>query len=790
VGEEIINGTEKDLHERVAAWVARQVVSKKLFVLIFMIVATLFWLYQCTHVQVFTFFPDLLPEHPYIDLVKKYTGFGATNQVLIELRAKDGTIFNKATLKKVIDISEDCVFIEGVDRNKIYSIGVSKCKNFKITSWGMEFPSLMYPDPPETEEGMEYLKSNIYSNTLYYGRYVSLDSKAALISTEYFEEGVDYPQVYEKLEAIKEKYSDENHEIHIVGGPYLYGVVSHYIGQTGMVFLITGIVMLLLSAVYTRHLRLTLLPMASAIVAAIWGVGFIGLTGNNLDPLILVVPLLISARALSHSIQHNWRINEEYAKCKDIDLACERTISALFYPGVSGIVTDAMGILLIAFVPIPIMFKLGIICFCWAMSMLFVVLIQDTIFYLYLPLMKNIDEWYEKKRAGAMERFMKQVALAGKGRGRYVILAIVVVATIITSYFTFQLQVGDVFPGTPILREESPYNQSSKVLARDFPGSMDPLLIIARCDGERGIVKAKLMNTIADFQFHLMKNQLIKATISITDLIKNLYTKYMQNDPKHYILPDNDPGVGAMLFLLMSGGAEPGDFDQYYTPDNDAANIVAYCQDHTTQTVNEVIRYCNDFIAGIEDEDIHFDMASGAVGVVAATNDAVAKDQIALSLAAFVIVFLFCSFIFKSFTDSILLMLPLGVANLFVFGFMGYAGIGLNLQTLPVSTIAVGIGVDYGIYLLSRIKEETIRLGDLEEGIAEAVRTAGNAITITALIIIAGVAFWFISDIKFQSDMGFLLSLVTFFHLLGTLFFLPTLVFLVKPKFIMKKAGG
>jgi len=790
VGEAIISETKKDLHERLAEWVARQVVGKRFFVLLFMIGATIFWLYQCTHVQVFTFFPDLLPEHPYIELVKKYSGFGATNQVLIEIRVKDGDIFNKKTLKKVIDISEDCVFIEGVDRNKIYSIGVAKCKNFKITSWGMEFPSLMHPAPPETEDGMEYLKSNIYSNTLYYGRLVSLDSKAALVNTEYFEEGVDYNQVYEKLEAIKQKYSDENHEIFVVGGPYLYGVVSHYFNQTVMVFVITGIVMLLLAAVYTRHIRLTFLPMASAIVAAIWGVGFIGLTGNNLDPLILVVPLLISARALSHSIQHNWRINEEYAKCKDMPLACERTIAALFYPGVSGIVTDAMGILLIAFVPIPIMFKLGIICFCWAMSMLFVVLIQDTIFYLYLPKMKNIDEWYSKKREGSVDKFMVRVASAGQGKGKYVILAIVVVSTVITSFYTFQLQVGDVFPGTPILREESPYNQSCKVLAKDFPGSMDPLLIIARCDGERGIVQSKLMNKISDFQFYLMKNPMVKATNSISDLIKNLYTKYMQNDPKHYILPDNDPGVGAMLFLLMSGGAEPGDFDQYYTPDNDAANIVAYCQDHTTKTVSEVISYCKDFISKIEDEDIHFDLASGAVGVVAATNDSVAKDQIILSLAAFGIVFLFCSFFFQSFTASILLMLPLGVANLFVFGYMGYAGIGLNLQTLPVSTIAVGIGVDYGIYLLSRIKEETIKTGDLEEGIAEAVRTAGNAITITALIIIAGVGFWFISDIKFQSDMGFLLSLVTFFHLLGTLFFLPTLVFLVKPKFIMKKAGG
>ncbi len=196
---------------------------------------------------------------------------------------------------------------------------------------------------------------------------------------------------------------------------------------------------------------------------------------------------------------------------------------------------------------------------------------------------------------------------------------------------------------------------------------------------------------------------------------------------------------------------------------------------------------CEEFIAGIDDEDIHFDLAAGAVGIVAATNVVVEKDQLLLLIAAFAITYVFCAFFFQSFTAAFLLLIPLALSNLIVFGYMGYIGLGLNIQTLPVSTIAVGIGVDYGIYLLSRIKEETIRFGSLDDGITEAIRTAGNAITITALIIIAGVAFWFISDIKFQSDMGFLLSLVTFFHLLGTLFFLPTLVFLVKPKFIMNK---
>jgi predicted RND superfamily exporter protein len=117
---------------------------------------------------------------------------------------------------------------------------------------------------------------------------------------------------------------------------------------------------------------------------------------------------------------------------------------------------------------------------------------------------------------------------------------------------------------------------------------------------------------------------------------------------------------------------------------------------------------------------------------------------------------------------------------------MAVQGIGINLQSLPVSTIAIGIGVDYGIYLLSRIKEEYGNLGNLDSAIKEAIKTAGNAIVLTGIIIIAGVVFWGFSDIKFQADMGLLLSIVTFFHLLGTLLLIPALVQIIKPKFIFR----
>jgi hypothetical protein len=142
--------------------------------------------------------------------------------------------------------------------------------------------------------------------------------------------------------------------------------------------------------------------------------------------------------------------------------------------------------------------------------------------------------------------------------------------------------------------------------------------------------------------------------------------------------------------------------------------------------------------------------------------------------------------VFRSLVAGLLLVVPLSLASWFTFGYMSLQGIGINLQSLPVSIIAIGIGVDYGVYLLSRIREERERLGELGPAIREAIATAGNAIVLTGIIVIAGVFFWVFSDIKFQAEMGVLLSIVTLFHLLGALVLLPAMVRLLQPKFVMR----
>jgi predicted RND superfamily exporter protein len=323
-------------------------------------------------------------------------------------------------------------------------------------------------------------------------------------------------------------------------------------------------------------------------------------------------------------------------------------------------------------------------------------------------------------------------------------------------------------------------------MAKRLPGSMNPMLVIV--EGEVDAVKEpELINLVDDFQAHMSKLPEVTMTLSIANLIKGINMAFYENNPNFFIIPDTKRAVYSNMHLLTSGGAEPGDFDTYYSYEFENLSIAVYCVDHLSATVEKVLAWAKTFIDAHPIKIAKFQLAGGRIGVIAANNQSIVVHETAILIAALSSTAGFCMLFFGSFMAGILLVIPLALSTWFTFGYMAVQGIGINLQSLPVSTIAIGVGVDYGIYLLSRIKEEYTRLGDLDAAIKEAIATAGNAVVLTGLIIIAGVAFWTLSEIKFQADMGLLLSVVTVFHLLGTLFLLPALIQLIKPKFIFDK---
>lgn len=770
--------------------IAQFIVNRRLFIAICMLGITAFFLYRAVQIPVETFFPDLLPQnHPFVQLIKKHPKFGGTNTVIMGMEVREGDIFNRETLQKLIDFSDALNFVPGVDRTKVISLGVNKIRNAKITSEGIASPPILFPAAPTTPEGIDQLKADVYSNPAYYGNLVSLDAKVALITMGFFEERLDPRVVYAELNRLKEKYSDENTRFHIVGEPYLYGVIFAHLPQTAFFFAVTVVAMLLIAFLYTRSLRLILIPLASAVICAIWGLGFMHLMGYNLDPLILVIPLLISATALSHSIQFNWRVNEAYARLRDVRESCVETIKGLFFPGLGGILTDATGIVLIALIPIPLMTKLGLSIFVWCLSMVFSILIFNPVINLYMPAMKKVGRWREKRRQGFMEsKLLPALAsLNMKRPASWTILGCFFVMALVAFYLNLGLITGDIHEGSPILKDSSRYNKDVEFMAEALPGSMNPMLIIFEGKEPEVIKEPEVMKLVDKFQVHMSKVPEVTMTLSIANLIKGINMAFYENNPAYFVLPDSRRGIYANLHLLTSGGADPGDFDTYYDFDLQNVNMKVYSANHLPGTIDRLLSQARSFIAENQTDLGEFQLAGGRIGVIAANNDSILQFQTITMLAALGITGILVAFVFRSIVAGIMLVIPLSLASWFTFGYMAFQGIGVNLQTLPVSIIAIGIGVDYGVYLLSRMAEEYRDVGDLNQAITAAIDTSGNAIVLTGVIIISGVFFWVFSDIKFQSEMGVLLSIVTFFHLLGALILLPAMVQIIRPRFVTRR---
>jgi len=300
------------------------------------------------------------------------------------------------------------------------------------------------------------------------------------------------------------------------------------------------------------------------------------------------------------------------------------------------------------------------------------------------------------------------------------------------------------------------------------------------------VKEPELLKLVDGLQAHMAKIPEVTMTLSIANLVKGINMAFYENNPCYFILPDSRKAIYSNLHLLTSGGAEPGDYDTYYSYDFDNLSIVVYCVNHLPQTIKKVLDGAREYISRHKTKIGKFKLAGGRIGVIAANNDSIVVELATTLTAALALTAILVMIVFRSFVAGLLLVIPLSLASWFTFGYMAVESIGINLQSLPVSIIAIGIGVDYGVYLLSRIREEYAKAGDLTAAIKEAIATAGNAIVLTGSIVVAGVIFWVFSAIKFQAEMGILLSIVTLFHIVGALVLLPAMVQIVKPKFVTK----
>jgi uncharacterized protein len=792
----------------------RSLVRHKRIVLIAMTVITIFFLSQIFRIQMFTQFLDLFPHnHPYVQVHKDYAKyFGGAYQATVMLEVKESDVFTTETLSKMSHIQDAVDLIPGVDHFSIFSVASPKVTVTKEEEYGFSTRQIM-KEVPTTKEGIEELRKKVATSAVS-GTLVSRDQKALLLNANFLEGKVDFDDLFNKFMDIKKNEEDTNHRIYLSGTPILYGWIYHYLPNMVIILVVTSVVILLMLFAYMSRGGLWFWPFISAIVTSIWGLGFSAVLGFHFDPLIIVIPFLLSARAMSHGVQWVERFTEEYQRSGNIKESALVTGAGLFPPGLIGILADTLALLVICLTPIPILRNLAYLGFFWSGAMIF------TIFFLYPPLFASFKKIRVPKKSETAEAVTgadnfverakeKPTILDGSftykieyftehllrkiliklsswtfGSGRYFTVGIAIVILVIAIISSTHLKFGDANPGSPIFWPKSEYNTDIDQINAKFPG-VDQMWIAIVGKSQGSVLSPDVAYGMETLKYHMMEDPNVGFAVSIADLLKGVNSLAHGNDPKMALIPKDTQAIQNMLGLYQMGTA-PGELDTWIDTSFSSTNVKLYLKNHEGYVLDEVITRVNDFIRDNPKlmENATPKPAGGLGGILAAANQVirVKNDQILLIVLA--IIFILCAVTYRSFLAGVIFIMSLILANFLAFTFMALKDIGLNINTFPVVSLGIGLGVDYGLYIVSRIIEVYREEKDLEKAVRGGIITSGRAVFFTATMMSAGVIFWYFSPLRFQAEMGILLAILMMVNMLVGVLVLPAVINIIKPKFI------
>ncbi|MGR8946950.1 MAG: efflux RND transporter permease subunit [Gammaproteobacteria bacterium] len=780
---------------RLANWIMRyRGIVSALFV-----VVTLIFMKGLPDVEIRTVFNDLLPQDdPFVQVFFDHRNFGNPLTMAIMIKRKDGDIYNGETLRKVWKMTRDIDLAPGVDHDQIISISTEKLRFAKATPEGVDSRPLMSNKPPETPEEVAEFKSRVAISPNAQTFFISRDETATMVLATFLDT-IEYGEAFDYAQGLVEEARDANHEVYLAGQPVLTGWVYKLQKQTYKIFAVTVGALMLALIFYMRNLAGVVTPIVCALVAAVWGFGFIGWLQRPVEPLLMIVPLLLVARSFSHCVQYSERYYEILIHLKDRRRAAEVTMGIMMAPSILGILTDVCGIVFIAIAPIKTMEHHAVFCGFWALWIIPTGTFLASILLSYLPEPKNIRDIVGEsgKESGIhkiQERALNRLSKLSVGQTANKTAAAVLLLTAVAVYFNTQIKVGNPVEGSNLLWHDSEFNTAVRAINDHFPGTNTLEIVL---EAKEVSYDYKVANTpdvvrVATQLQHILESDPVlppRATLTFSDYMREINRLFSGGNPKWMPLDLTKDAIDAAAFGATLGSSAIN-FGHVADFGFNHSTVSLWYKDNKQETVDAALASATKAveIVGKDHPEFRVRLGTGVIALQQAVNNVVERYHWLIMVMVNGAVMLISAFAYRSILASLILLIPVNLANLLLGATLYLMGIGLDVNAGIVAVIGVGIGIDYGIYLLSRICEEYNQHdNDLEKTINAALTTTGKAIMFTATIMVVGILPWhFLSDLKFMADMGLLLVAVMLINMVLSLVVLPLLVWYIKPKFLAR----
>ncbi|MDP9197956.1 MAG: MMPL family transporter, partial [Pseudomonadota bacterium] len=738
---------------RIAAWLEPYVFGHRtLIVTIFAVITVVFGWLAVTGLRLDTNFNKQLPlEHEYIRTYLDHkTEFGGANRLLIALVARDGDMFTPEFFDALKVATDEVFFIEGVDRSRVQSLWTPNTRYTEVVEGGIEagdvIPSDFQPDAP----GMQRVRENILKAGIV-GRLVANDFSGAMISAQLLDAdpetgaAVDYIAISRELEEkVRARIEGENLRVavempvsvHMIGFAKVVGDVADGALSVATFAVATIALTLLFVWIYIQSFTIAQVPVIASLVAMVWMLGLLVLLGYGIDPLGILVPFIIFAIGTSHGVQKISAVSDAAMSGADSNEAARRTFRMLFLPAIVALLANLVGFVTILLIPVQVIREMAVTASLGIGVIILTDLILLPVLVSYVPITGRFRDRVARRQRALQSVWNVLAKITHRGPAA-IIIVVAVVLGVLGFIKGLETPIGDTQAGVPELRADSRYNRDSNLISEHFSIGTDIINVIVETKPD-GCIDFAIIDAIDRFAWHMANVEGVRDVMSLAGVSKVVSAGWSEGSLKWRNLPrDERQLVQAQGYVETSTGL--------LNRDCSVMPVMLFLSDHRAETIERVVAAVKDYRTTQPTAGVTYRLATGNVGVMAAQNEEVKAKEFVILGWVFAAVTVMCLVSFRSVTGTVMVILPLLLVSILLYAVMAYVDIGLKVNTLPMVALGAGIGVDYGIYLFSRMQEFLKRGHNVHYSYLAALRVTGAAIFFTGVTLAIGVATWVFS---------------------------------------------
>jgi predicted RND superfamily exporter protein len=765
------------------SFVERFIYNNRLWVLLAFLLITVYLVSAAIKVRPDASFEKMVPiKHPYIAayLERKDELTGLGNAVRISIENTEGDIFTEEYMETLRQISDEVFFIPGVQRSGVKSLWTPNVRWGEVTEEGFTGGAVVPDDYDGSEASLAQVRANIMKSGQV-GNLVANDFRSTIILAPLME---THPETGEPLnfgsislqleELVRDQYQNDKIQVHMTGFAKVMGDLIEGAGQVAMFFLIAIGITLSLFYIYSRCLRSSVTVVVCSVIAVAWQVGLLKVLGYGLDPYSMLIPFLVFAIGVSHGVQMINTIMHAKSEGRDNRQAARFAFRSLYIPGLTALISDGIGFATLMVIQIQVIHDLAIAASVGVLVVILTNLVLLPVIMSYIGVSPIAIRRMKKfENSGAYHHLCEFSTIYTRPAVARTLVILAGAAFVFGIWYGQDLKIGDLDAGAPELRADSRYNLDNRFIVDNYTASTDVFVVMVQTP-DMECVTYDAYSAVDLFEWVMADVPGVQATFSLVGASKRAIAGNNEGSPKWATVTRNQ--------WVLNGSVSGKDMPPGLM--NAACNLVPvliFLEDHKADTLKNVTAAVERFNEGFDTGEIKFVMAAGNSGIDAATNDVVSQAQYKMLAWVYGVVALLVLLAFRSPRTVLCIILPLALTSVLGQALMTYLGIGVKVATLPVIALGVGIGVDYGIYIFSRLETYLYRGLNLHDAYFETLKTTGKAVSFTGLTLAIGVATWVWSPIKFQGDMGLMLTFMFVMNMFGALILLPALVHFLIP---------